>query len=115
VISNSVLLAFSNLWETETELTVRADVPGFGEKDLEVRIAPRSLYIFGRRQEMPEQKEKTVYSERHSKRIFRMLDLPSEIDPDGVYATVSDGLLEIKVSKVGSGDKVRVVVRAATA
>ena len=102
--------------ETETELTVRADVPGFGEKDLEVRIAPRSLCILGRRQETSDQKEgKTVYSERRSKQIFRMLDLPSEIDPDGVYARVSDGLLEIKVSKIGLGEKVRVVVRAATA
>jgi len=102
--------------ETETELTVRADVPGFGEKDLEVRIAPRSLCILGRRQETSNQKEgKTVYSERRSKQIFRTLDLPSEIDPDGVYARVSDGLLEIKVSKVGLGENVRVVVRAATA
>jgi type II secretory pathway predicted ATPase ExeA/HSP20 family molecular chaperone IbpA len=102
--------------ETETELTVRADVPGFGEKDLEVRIAPRSLCILGRRQGTSDQKEgKTVYSERRSKQIFRMLDLPSEIDPDGVHATVSDGLLEIKVSKVGLGEKVSVVVRAATA
>jgi type II secretory pathway predicted ATPase ExeA/HSP20 family molecular chaperone IbpA len=102
--------------ETETELTVRADVPGFGEKDLELRIAPRSLCILGRRQETSEQKEgKTIYSERRSKQIFRMLDLPSEIDPDGLNATVSDGLLEIKVAKVGLGEKVRVVVRAATA
>jgi type II secretory pathway predicted ATPase ExeA/HSP20 family molecular chaperone IbpA len=102
--------------ETETELTVRADVPGFGDKDLEVRIARRSLCILGRRRETSDQKEgKTVYSERRSKQIFRMLDLPSEIDPDGLHATVSDGLLEIKVAKVGLGENVRVVVRAATA
>jgi type II secretory pathway predicted ATPase ExeA/HSP20 family molecular chaperone IbpA len=102
--------------ETETELTVRADVPGFREKDLEVRIAPRSLCILGRRQEASDQNEgKTLYSERRSKQIFRMLDLPSEIDPDGLHATVSDGLLEIKVAKVGLGEKVSVVVRAATA
>ena len=102
--------------ETETELTVRADVPGFGDKDLEVRIGPRSLCILGRRQGTSDQKEgKTVYSERRSKQIFRMLDLASEIDPDGVHATVSDGLLEIKVSKAGLGEKVGVAVRAATA
>ncbi len=114
--SEIVLKVPVDVTETETELTVRADVPGFGEKDLEVRIAPRSLCILGRRQETSDQKEgKTVYSERRSKQVFRMLDLPSEIDPDGLHATVSDGLLEIKVSKVGLGEKVRVVVRAATA
>jgi type II secretory pathway predicted ATPase ExeA/HSP20 family molecular chaperone IbpA len=114
--SEIVLKVPVDVTETETELTVRADVPGFSEKDLEVRIAPRSLCILGRRQETSDQKEgKTVYSERRSRQIFRMLDLPSEIDPDGVRATLSDGLLEIKVSKVALGEKVSIVARAATA
>ena len=60
--------------ETETKLTVRADVPGFSEKNLEVRVAPRSLCIIGKRPEASEQKEeKTVYSERHSTQISRVL------------------------------------------
>jgi HSP20 family protein len=102
--------------ESEAELTVLADVPGFGEKDLEVRVAPRSLCITGKRQEASEQKEgKTVYSERRSQHIFRVLELPSEIDPDRVHATVRDGLLELKLSKVGLGKKVPVLARAATA
>ena len=29
--------------ETETEVTIRAEVPGFSEKDLEVQVALRSL------------------------------------------------------------------------
>src|SRR5216684_2028282 len=102
--------------EGKTELTVHADVPGFGEKDLRVQVAPRCLCISGRREEASEQKEeKAVYSQRRSKHIFRLLDLPSEIDPNGVKATVRDGLLEIKLSKVGLGEKERVVAKAATA
>jgi len=102
--------------EEKIELTVRADVPGFGEKDLKVRVAPRCLCISGGGEEAPEQKEeKAVYSRRRSKHIFRLLDLPSEIDPDGVKATIRDGLLEIKLPKVGLGEKVRMVAKAATA
>ncbi len=101
--------------ETETELTVRADVPGFGER-LDVRVAPRSLCITGKRQESSDQKEgKTVYSERRATQIFRVLDLPSQIDPDRVNATVSGGLLEIKLLKVGLGKKVPVLAKAAAA
>jgi HSP20 family protein len=101
---------------TETELIVRADVPGFGEKDLEVRVAPRSLCITGKRQEAAEQKDgNTVYSERLSTEIFRVLDLPSEINPDKVKATVNDGLLEIKLLKVGLGKKVPVLAKTAAA
>jgi HSP20 family protein len=102
--------------ETETGFTFRADVPGFREKDLEVRAAPRSLCITGKRQESSDQKEgTTIYSERHTKQLFRVVGLPAEIDPDRVNATVSDGLLEIKLLKVGLGKKVPVLAKAATA
>ncbi len=113
--SEILLQAPVDVTETETGFTIRADVPGFDEKDLEVRVAPRSLCITGKRQEASDQKEgKTVYSERRPKHIFRVLDLPCEIDPDTVNTTVSDGLLEIKLLKVGLSKKVP-LARAATA
>ena len=37
-----------DITETETELTIRADVPGFSEQNLEVRVAPRSVCITGK-------------------------------------------------------------------
>jgi HSP20 family molecular chaperone IbpA len=105
-----------DITETETGLTIRADVPGFSEQDLEVRVAPRSVCITGKRQEASEQKEgETVYSERRSNQIFRVLDLPSQIDPDRVNATLSDGVLEIKLLKVGMGRKIPVLAKAAAA
>lgn len=110
-----------DMTETETDLTVRADVPGFGERDLEVRIAPRSLCITGRQEEAASEKAgRIVYSERYPKQIFRLLDLPTEIETETVQATLTDGLLEIKVAKAGvakkdHGKKGRGVVKAATA
>ena len=114
---SEILLNFPlDITEGKTELTVRADVPGFREKDLRVQAAPRCLCISGRREEASEQNEdEAVYSHRRSRQLFRLLDLPSEIDPNGVKATVRDGLLEIKLSKVGLGEKERVVAKAATA
>jgi len=41
------------------------------------------------------------------------LQLPAEIDPDTVHATVSDGLVEIKLVKVGLGKKVPLAKAAA--
>ncbi len=97
--------------ETETELTVRAEVPGFSEKDLEVQVAPHSLCITGKRQMAAQRKEgKTVYSERHPDQIFRVLDLPSQLDPDSVNAVLSGSILEVKVLKV-----VKIAVRAMAA
>jgi HSP20 family protein len=114
--SETLLQAPVDVTETETGFTIRADVPGFREKDLEVRVVPRSLCITGRRQEASDQKEgTTIYRERRSTHVFRVLDLPCEIDPDAVNATVSGGLLEIKLLKVGLGKKVPVSAKAATA
>ena len=105
-----------DITETEIGLALRVEVPGFSEQDLEVRVAPRALCITGKRQEASEQKEgNTVYSERRSNQIFRVLDLPSEIDPDRVDATLSDGIIEINLLKVGVGKKIPVRARAASA
>ena len=105
-----------DITETETEVTIRAEVPGFREKDLGVQVAPRSLCITGKRQEAEEQRErKTVYSERHSGQIFRALPLPSQIDPDSVNATLSGSTLEIKMLKFGMGKKIPVFAKAASA
>src|SRR2546426_2319795 len=112
--SEILLQSRVDVTETETGLTIRADVPGFREKDLEVRVAPRSLCITGKRPESSDQKEgTTIYSERRSKHIFRVLQLPAETDLDTVHATVSDGLVEIKLLKVGLSKKVPLAKAAA--
>jgi len=107
----------ADIRETETAVTIQVDVPGFSENDLEVRIAPRRLYITGQRPEASEQREgKTVYSERRSGRIFGVLDLPSQIDPDLTEATLADGVLEITLLKAAEmGKKVPVLAKAARA
>ncbi len=113
--SEILLQAPVDVTETENGFTIRADVPGFDEKDLEVRVAPRSLCITGKRQELSDQKEgTTIYSERRSTHIFRVLHLPAEIHGDAVNTTVSEGLLEIKLLKVGLSKKVP-LAKAATA
>ena len=103
--------------ETETELIVRADVPGFGEKDLEVRVAPRSLCITGSaaRGVGPAGRERPSIPNGAPHRSSVCWTCRVKIDPDRVNATVSDGILDIKLSKVGLGKKVPVLAKAAAA
>jgi len=105
-----------NLSETETELTITADVPGFKDKDLEVRVAPRSVCITGEREIQSEKKDgATIYNERLSNRVFRTIGLNSEVDTEKVKATLADGVLEIKLLKVAAGKKVQVLTKTAGA
>ena len=102
--------------EMETELTIRADVPGFKERDLEVRVTPRSVCILGKREEAAEQKDgNLIYSERRASQIFRVVSLSSDIDLEKVNASLADGVLEIKLMKLGTSMKVVVRGKAATA
>lgn len=104
------------LTETKTEFILQAEVSEFTEKELEVRVEPRRLFITGRREEAAEQaKGKTVYSERCPSQIFRVLDLPASVDPSEVKATLSDGVLEVMLWKASAGKRVPVLTKAATA
>ena len=102
--------------ETETELTIRAAVPGFTEKDLEVLVDPQRLFISGKREEISEQKVGTVaYSKQLSNQIFRAVDLPEGIDLNEVRATLSYGVLEIRLPKTAATTEAPVPARAASA
>ena len=86
--------------ETEKELFVTAEVPGFTEKDLEVRVEPNRLFITGKTFENKEEKgKKTLYTERSYNQIFRYVDLPIAVNAEKGTATVKDGVLKITLYK----------------
>jgi HSP20 family protein len=99
--------------EEEGVLKVRAEVPGFAAGDIQVSVERRRVIISGNVEKTGEQKtEKTVYTERQSNEIFRALDLPAEVDPDKVTATLKDGVLELTLAKAAISEPVRVEVNA---
>jgi len=86
--------------ETEKEILVTADVPGFTEKNLEVRVEPTRLFITGKTYENKEEKaKKTLYTERTCNQLFRYVDLPIHVDPEKGAATVKNGVLTITLYK----------------
>ena len=102
------------LSETDTELVVRAQVPGFAEKDLEVGVEPDRLFIKGKSEKRAEEtNKKTIYSEISSNEIFRSISLPAEIDPEKVTAVLNNGVLDISLAKASPAKKVPVMAKAA--
>ena len=95
--------------ESDEALTVRAEVPGFSAKELEVGVEPHRLTISGKREANEERKsKKTIYSEHCQNQIFRAIELPAEVDSSKVTATLKDGVLELSMPKVTKTQKVRV-------
>jgi HSP20 family molecular chaperone IbpA len=102
--------------ETETELMIRADVPGFSKESLEVQVEPRSIGIAGKRQQrFSSEGGKTVYSERSADQIFRVLDLPSRVDPKSVDLFLGDGILEVTVLKSETSQEITELAKGAAA
>ena|ERR1700687_1027815 len=102
------------LSETDTELVVRAEVPGFTEKELEIVVEPGRLFITGKTERKSEEKKKqTLFSEISSNEIFRTVALPAEIDPEKASAALKNGVLEISMHKAKPAKKVPVMAKAA--
>ena len=101
--------------ESDDSLTVRAEVPGFSTKEVEINVEPRRLTITGKHEAKKEEgkKGKTIYSERCAKEILRSIDLPAEVDSSKVTATLKDGILSIELPKAAHAKTVRVEPKAA--
>jgi len=100
--------------ESNDSLLVRAEVPGFSAKELEINVEPRTLTITGKHESQEENKKgKTIYSERSANEIVRVVDLPADVDSSKVTATLKDGVLNVEMPKAAHAKRVRIEAKAA--
>lgn len=80
------------------EMTV--DLPGFEREDVDIRVTDSTLHIEADREQTSEESERDyIRSERHHAAVQRMVQLPDEIDQDGVEAHMKNGVLSITLPK----------------
>jgi HSP20 family protein len=98
--------------ESNGDLTVRAEVPGFAAKELEVSVEPRRLTITGKRETKGERKDKkTVYTECSCDQLLRVIDLPAAVETEKAEAILKNGVLELKMPKAPQATKVPVTAK----
>jgi HSP20 family protein len=86
--------------ETEEGLSVRAEVPGFTAKELNIQVEGNRLTIAGKHESREETtKGTTIYSERCAKEILRSIELPVAVEPTKVNAQLMNGILSIELPK----------------
>jgi len=86
--------------ETDQELDVDAELPGFDEKDVEVTLSGDTLTIRGERSNGEETKGKNYrVSERRWGSFTRSITLPFDADPNDVDARFDKGVLHIAIKK----------------
>jgi HSP20 family protein len=94
-------LPAADMYETDKELVVELDVPGFDEKELVLEVSDHTLTIRGERLAEKEEKRKSYYlHERLEKHFERRFTLPPEVDTEHIDATFRTGVLEVHVPKI---------------
>jgi len=89
-----------DVYEDEHNVTLKIEVPGIEEKDIDVRIENNTLTVHGERKFEKEEKEENYRRvERQYGSFTRSFTLPNTVDPDQVHATYDKGVLKISMAK----------------
>src|ERR1700737_2467349 len=89
-----------DIYETEQELVVKADLPDIDPKDVDVRVENNILTIRGERKFEKEEKEENFHRiERRYGTFTRSFTLPNTVNPDSVKADFENGVLKIQFEK----------------
>lgn len=84
----------------DSEVLIKAEVPGFDKKDINITIADGILTIKGQSsKESKEEKGDYYRREISSSSIARSVSLPTNVDDSKIIANLKNGILEIKLPK----------------
>jgi len=90
-----------DIFETQTEIIVIAEMAGVNKEDLDLEINSRAIRMAGRRIGVPPAENgKYRLAEIQYGNFERVLYLPAAIDTDSVNAIYKKGLLYIRVNKL---------------
>lgn len=86
--------------EDQNALTIKADLPGVKQSDIEVSVSGDILTIRGERSPENDVKDKKVHRiERFYGSFARTMRLPDYLDTEKIKATYRDGTLEVSLPK----------------
>ena len=89
-----------DVYEDEHNITLKIEVPGIDEKDINVSIENNTLTVRGERRFEKDEKEENYHRvERMYGSFARSFTLPNTLDPEQVSADYEKGVLKIRLAK----------------
>jgi HSP20 family protein len=89
-----------DIYETDQNVVLKAELPGVDPKDVEARVEDGTLYLKGQRKFQNEVKEDHYHRiERSYGSFVRSFALPRSVDADEVSAEYKDGVLTLTLPK----------------
>jgi HSP20 family protein len=89
-----------DIFETEGEIVVKAELPGMDRKDIALHLENNVLSLRGERRFVKETKEENYHRiERSYGNFSRSFSIPATVDEEKIRADYKDGVLKIILPK----------------
>lgn len=89
-----------DIYETENELVVKADLPDVSEKDIDVRVENNLVTIRGERKfEKSLSEDNYLRVERSYGTFSRSFSLPNTVNAEAIHAEYKNGVLTVTMPK----------------
>jgi HSP20 family protein len=99
-LTTSTFVPPVDIYEDEHNITLKIEVPGIEQKDMDVRLENNTLTVRGERKFEKEEKEENFHRlERRYGSFYRAFTLPNTVDADSIKADYDNGLLKITLAK----------------
>ena len=99
-LTTSTFAPAVDVYEDEHKVSLKIEVPGIEEKDIDVRVENNTLTVHGERKIEKEEKEENYRRvERQYGSFTRTFTLPQTVDTDNVSANYEKGVLKITLPK----------------
>lgn len=99
-----------SIWDDGNAVHLEIDVPGIAMADLDVSVEKGVLKIVGERKPR-EGSPEPIREERFFGQFERNLALADWLDPTTIDATLTDGVLKIKLSRKPEAERQRISIR----
>lgn len=101
-----------DIFETEKEITLLADMPGVTAKDLNIDLHDNVLTLDGEVKSPEGAEEADVIREYHTGKYYRQFTLSQVIDQTKINAELKDGVLRLGLPKVEAATPRKITVKS---
>jgi HSP20 family molecular chaperone IbpA len=101
-----------DIFETEQQLTLLADIPGVNAEDVTIDLRDNVLTIMGEVAQRDSSGESALLAEYETGKYYRQFTLSEVIDQSKIDAKIADGVLRLTLPKVEKATPKRIAVTA---
>ena len=104
-----------DVYEDEHNVTIKMEVPGIDQKDIDIRLENNTLVVRGERKFEQDEKEENFHRiERRYGSFYRAFTLPNTVDTENVNANYENGVLKIQLAKRAEAKPKQIKVNVGT-